>query len=50
MFKSVYNADDTYNNEIIEYLNSRTDITYEEEVAILKELGFTVEADGTIRW
>jgi hypothetical protein len=50
MFKSVYNGDDTYNREIIEYLNSRTDITYEEEIAILKELGFTVDANGTIRW
>ncbi len=50
LFKSVYNADDDYNNDIIEYLNSRNDISYEEEVAILKELGFTVESDGTIYW
>lgn len=50
LFKNEYNADDTYNNEIIEYLDSRSDITYEEEVEILKKLGFTVDADGTVRW
>ena len=50
LFKSEYKADDTYNEEIINYLNSRSDITYEEEVEILKGLGFTVEVDGTIRW
>lgn len=50
LFKSVYNAEDDFNNDIIEYLNSRNDISYEEEVAILKELGFTVDSDGTIYW
>jgi hypothetical protein len=50
LFKSIYDADDTYNYDIIEYLNSRNDITYEEEIVILTKLGFTVEADGTIRW
>lgn len=50
LFKMEYNADDTYNNEIIEYLNSRNDISFEEEVTILRELGFTVTADGTVRW
>jgi len=50
LFKSEYPADDTYNMDIIEYLNSRNDISYEEEVNILKELGFTVEADGTVSW
>ena len=50
LFKMEYNADDTYNREIIEYLNGREDISFEEEVTILKELGFTVTADGTVRW
>lgn len=50
LFKMEYNADDTYNREIIEYLNGRSDISYEEEVTILKELGFTVLPDGTVRW
>ena len=50
LFKMEYNADDTYNNEIIEYLNGRNDISFEEEVTILRELGFTVTADGAVRW
>ena len=50
LFKSEYNADDTYNYEIIDYLNSREDITYEEQETILKQLGFTVTADGNIYW
>lgn len=50
LFKSEYNADDTYNYEIIDYLNSREDISYEEMETILKELGFEVSADGTITW
>ena len=51
LFKSEYNADDTYNREILEYLNSREDISYEEMVAILKELGFTIGSDGvSVSW
>ena len=50
LFKSEYNADDTYNYEIIDYLNSREDISYEETETILKQLGFTVTADGNIYW
>lgn len=50
LFKSEYNADDTYNYEIIDYLNSRDDIDYEEMETILKELGFDVSSDGTITW
>lgn len=50
MFKSVYTADDTYNNAIIEYLNSRDDISYKDMETILKELGFTVHSDGTVTW
>ena len=50
LFKSEYPADDTYNYDIIEYLNEREDISYEEMAAILKNLGFTVSSDGTISW
>ena len=45
LFKTEYPADDTYNNDIIEYLNEREDISYEEMVTILRELGFTVKGD-----
>lgn len=50
LFKSEYPSDDTYNYEIIDYLNSRNDISYEEMETILKELGFTVMSDGSVRW
>jgi hypothetical protein len=50
LFKSEYDGDDTYNYEIVDYLNSRDDISYEDMVVILKKLGFTVSADGDISW
>lgn len=50
LFKSEYNADDRYNHEIIDYLNSRDDISYSEMASILKELGFTLLSDGSIKW
>lgn len=50
LFKSQYTADDTYNTEIVEYLNSRTDISYHAMKEILELLDFTVGEDGTITW
>ena len=50
LFKNEYNADDTYNYEIINYLNEREDISYEQMETILKELGFTVDSEGNIYW
>ena len=50
LFKSEYNADDTYNNDIVDYLNSRSDLSYEDTVTILKELGFEVDSKGNIYW
>ena len=49
LFKSEYPSDDTYNYEIIDYLNSRDDISYDEMNTILKELGFTVNGNN-ITW
>lgn len=50
LFKSEYPSDDTYNYEIIDYLNNRQDISYGEMQTILTELGFTVDAEGNIYW
>ena len=50
LYKSLYEADNTYNNDIVEYLNSRNDISYQDTVTILRELGFTVLSDGTVQW
>lgn len=50
MFKTEYPADDTYNYDIIEYLNGREDISYEEMETILKYLDFKVDSKGNITW
>ena len=50
LFKSEYSADDTYNYEIIDYLNNRQDISYADMQTILTKLGFTVDAEGNIYW
>ncbi len=50
MFKTEYPKDDTYNVEIVEYLNDRKDLSSEDRKTILKELGFEVDSDGTVRW
>ena len=50
LWKSEYNADDNYNAEIVEYLNSRDDISYDDMKSILEELGFTVDSKGNITW
>ena len=53
LFRSLYDgkADKAeYNADIVDYLNSRDDITYEEMVTILEELDFKVYPDGTIEW
>jgi hypothetical protein len=47
--KLEYNSYDEWNYEIIDYLNN-SPITYEEEVYILKKLGFEVDNEGNIYW
>ena len=49
LYKSEYPSDDTYNAEIIEYINNRNDLTYEERISIYTELGFTVK-NGYVYW
>lgn len=50
LYKREYNSDDAHNQEIIDYLNNRDDISYDQMESILVELGFTVTGDGTIYW
>ena len=50
LFKTEYTADDTYNREIVEYLNSREELSFEDIATILRELEFEVLSDGTVRW
>lgn len=49
LHKMEYPADDTYNYDIVEYLDSRDDISYEQMVSILEELGFKVNGQQ-ISW
>ena len=46
LFKSEYKSDDSMNMDIINYLDSREDIDYDEMVTILTELGFTVNGNN----
>jgi hypothetical protein len=51
LFKSEYKADDTYNHEIINYLDSRDDISWDEMATILEELDFKVDRESRrISW
>ena len=53
LFRSMYDSKadrESYNADIVEYLNSREDISYEDMETILKELGFTVDSKGNISW
>ena len=50
LFKNEYNADDSFNYEIIEYLNSRSDLSYAEIETILKKIGFIIDANGNVTW
>jgi hypothetical protein len=53
LYRSMYDSKEdrkNYNNDILDYLNSRDDISYEDTVTILKELGFTVDSNGNVYW
>lgn len=50
LYKSEYNSVGDYNDEIIEYLNNRNDLSYDEKKAILEQLGARVDAKGGIYW
>jgi hypothetical protein len=52
LYRSMYDSKSdkaTYNMDIVNYLNSRDDISYEEMVAILEELDFTVNGNN-VSW
>lgn len=50
MYKSQYPSDDTYNYEIIDYLNDSRDFSCSDIKTILRKLGFTVDSNGNISW
>ena len=48
--KLYYKSDDTYNREIINYLNNDSSISYEEMKQILKAMGMKIDDYGNITW
>lgn len=53
LYRSMYDSradQETYNQDIVDYLNEREDISYKEMETILKELGFEVDSEGNIWW
>jgi len=53
LYRSLYDSKadkQAYNADIVEYLNNRDDISYEEMVAILESLDMKVNSDGTVSW
>lgn len=50
LFKSEYPADDTYNQDIFDYVNGRDDLSYDEKVSIFKYLEFDVDSEGYVTW
>lgn len=53
LIRSLYSSKEdknTYNPHIVEYLDSRDDVSYEEMVEILEELDMKVHSDGTVTW
>lgn len=50
LYKTQYPSDDRYNYHIVEYLNGRSDITYEQMAEILTQLGMTIDENGRVSW
>ena len=53
LFRSMYDSKEdraNYNADILDYLNGREDLTYEDIETILKELGFNVDSEGNVTW
>ena len=53
MYRMEYDSQadkDTYNADIVEYLDSRDDISYEDMVEILEELDMKVYPNGRVTW
>lgn len=53
LYRSLYDSDkdkQAYNGEILDYLNSRMDLTTDEIITILEELDFKVYDDGRVEW
>jgi len=53
LYRSLFDSKEdknNYNLDIVNYLNDRSDISYEEMVSILESLDMVVLPDGTVQW
>ena len=50
MLKMSYPSEKAYNDDIVDYLNARPDISAQEMRTILEELGATIDSKGYITW
>lgn len=53
LYRSLFDSKEdknAYNRDIIDYLNSRNDVSYEEMVEILESLDMKVYPDGSVDW
>ena len=53
MYRTLYSSEEdrnAYNQDIVDYLNSRDDISYQQMKTILEELGMEVDSEGYITW
>ena len=46
---SILISDTTYYNDIVDYLNGREDVSFDDEMFALEKLDFAVFKDGTIK-
>lgn len=50
IYKMEYPSDNYYNNDIINYLQNRSDISYSDMVEILEALDMKVDSNGNVYW
>lgn len=50
LYRNEYNGDDTYNYDIVKYLEANESLTYQEKIEVLVALGMTVDAEGNVWW
>jgi hypothetical protein len=50
LYKSLYKNDNTYNKDIVDFLNKRYNLSYEDIESVLKSLDFDVDEEGNISW
>lgn len=53
LYRSMYSSKEDkkkYNQDILDYLATRNDLSYKEKITILEELEFTINGDGTVSW